>query len=194
MGHARLLEEVRGSDRSCTIFWCIYFASVVEGRAHPAPGRQGASILIHLAAFVVRKECRTYLIYHVDEGLDVVPTKGTDHITFILAREDCLNQEWELAQDERTLDQAFQGWNVEGEKEGPVRDQLMFRTRSADEDGGLDHTEASVERRVLQIKAAEYLSDLQFIFLDLPLAMVGMWRTCAPPESPLNFASEPAVG
>ena len=33
-----------------------------------------------------------YLMYHIDEGLGVVPTEVADHLHLILTCEDCLNQ------------------------------------------------------------------------------------------------------
>ena len=49
-------------------------------------------------------ECRTCLIYHIDNGLSVVPKEATDRVILTLAREDCFDQEGELVRSECASD------------------------------------------------------------------------------------------
>jgi len=65
---------------------------------------------------VMMSACRTCLIYHVNEGLDVVPKEAADRIARILTREDLLNQGREFMWRKRASDQTFTGWSVEVEK------------------------------------------------------------------------------
>ena len=60
-------------------------------------------------------KCGTYLVHRVNEDLDVIPRKATDHVIDILAREDCLNQGGELIWDKLASDQTPYGWSVEKE-------------------------------------------------------------------------------
>ena len=50
-----------------------------------------------------------YLVYHIDEGLYVVPNKATDRVTLILTREDRLNQGGEFVRSESASDQTPAG-------------------------------------------------------------------------------------
>jgi len=34
----------------------------------------------------------TYLVYHIDKGLGIVPTEAADRVAFIITREDRFNQ------------------------------------------------------------------------------------------------------
>ena len=61
-------------------------------------------------------ECRTCLVYHIDESLCVVPKEAADRVARILTREDLLDQGGEFTQNKRVSDQAFTGWGVEVEK------------------------------------------------------------------------------
>ena len=63
-------------------------------------------------------ECRTCLVYHIDKGLDLVPTEAANNVRSILTREGSLDQERKLMWIERASDQEFKGWRVEVKKEG----------------------------------------------------------------------------
>ena len=65
---------------------------------------------------VMMSACRTCLVYHIDEGLDVVPKEAAGRIARILTREDLLNQGREFLWRKRASDQTFTGWSVEIEK------------------------------------------------------------------------------
>jgi hypothetical protein len=55
-------------------------------------------------------ECRTYLVYHIDKGLCVVP-EAMDRVTSILTRDDRLDQGGEFIQGERASDQTSTDWS-----------------------------------------------------------------------------------
>ena len=62
-------------------------------------------------------EQRTCLVYHVYEGLGIVPTETTDQVAFTRTGEDHLNQRTKFVRGKFVLDQTLTGWNVEVEKE-----------------------------------------------------------------------------
>ena len=66
--------------------------------------------------FVMRKECRTCLIYHIDKLLGVHPIEAKDHVVFTRSREDCLNQRMKFMRSKRAIDQALTDWSVEVDK------------------------------------------------------------------------------
>ena len=51
----------------------------------------------------------TYLIYHIDKGLRVVPKEATNRVAIIFTREDRLNQGRELMRVECASDQTCTG-------------------------------------------------------------------------------------
>jgi hypothetical protein len=55
-----------------------------------------------------------YLIYHVNEGLSIVPAQTLDRLCFIAVGEYVCDQRDALIFGERTIDQAFPGWNAAG--------------------------------------------------------------------------------
>ena len=58
-------------------------------------------------------ECKTYLVFHVDERLRVVFNEAANYIARILTREDLLNQGGEFIRSKRASNQPFAGWSVE---------------------------------------------------------------------------------
>jgi len=62
----------------------------------------------------------TYLVHNVDKGLCVIPKERMDRVTFILSREDGLNQRGEFTQSEAAPNQTFTGWRAEVEKVGTI--------------------------------------------------------------------------
>jgi len=62
-------------------------------------------------------ECRTCLVYHIDEGLSVVSAEATNRATHMLAREGLLDKGGEFMQSERAADQTPAGWSIEVKKE-----------------------------------------------------------------------------
>jgi len=55
-------------------------------------------------------ECRTYLVYHIDKGLGVIPiVKEVDDIPLVPTREDSIYQEREVRGAERAFDQKSKG-------------------------------------------------------------------------------------
>ena len=53
--------------------------------------------------------CGTRLVYHIDEGLCVVPEEAMDHVILILAGDDRLGKGGEFIQSERASDQTLTG-------------------------------------------------------------------------------------
>jgi len=72
-----------------------------------------ANVPVHLAMV---SGCGTYLVYHVDKGLGVVPKEATDCIARILTQEELLDQGREFMRSKRASDQTLTGWSVEVEK------------------------------------------------------------------------------
>ena len=71
-------------------------------------------------------KCRTDLIYHVDEGLGLVPTtNAADDVRLVPIREDSIYQGGEIRLTKCTSDQKSKGWSV---KVG--RDELGSNQRS----------------------------------------------------------------
>jgi len=52
----------------------------------------------------------TYLVYHVDKSLGVVPAEISDHSNFMMVREDGCDQRDALACGEGMVDQPFPCW------------------------------------------------------------------------------------
>ena len=86
-------------------------------------------MLIRLTRF--SNECRTYLVHHVDKGLDIVPTEATDQAAFALTGKDRLDQGRKFAQDERVSDQTLTGWGIRVGEEGRIEERSAFSTRLA---------------------------------------------------------------
>ena len=63
-------------------------------------------------------EWRTCPVYHVYEGLGIIPTEATDQVAFIRTGEDRLNQRTKFVRGKRVLDQTLTCWNIEILKEG----------------------------------------------------------------------------
>ena len=59
------------------------------------------------------RERRTCLVYHVNEGLRVVPKEATDCITFILTGEDHFDHGREFMRSKRPPDQTSASWSIE---------------------------------------------------------------------------------
>ena len=69
---------------------------------------------------MITRGYKTCLIYHVNEGLCVVPEEATDRVALILTREDHFDQGGDFMQSECGSDQTSAGWNVEVEKGGVI--------------------------------------------------------------------------
>ena len=59
---------------------------------------------VSINRFAMMRKCGTCLIYHIDEGLCLVPEEAADRVTFVLAREGCLDQGGEFMWSERASD------------------------------------------------------------------------------------------
>jgi len=57
-----------------------------------------------------------YLSHHINKDLGIIPTEGMDHVTFVLTREDCLDQGRKLVWGKHALNQAFGRWSDEVKK------------------------------------------------------------------------------
>ena len=57
---------------------------------------------VSINRFVTMRKCGTCLIYHIDEGLCLVPEEAADRVTFVLGR---LDQGGEFMRSECTSDQ-----------------------------------------------------------------------------------------
>ena len=66
---------------------------------------------------MITHEYRTYLIYHVDESLGVVPMEALEDVPLILIREDSFNQERKFILIKFAFDQKSEGCRIEVEKE-----------------------------------------------------------------------------
>jgi len=78
----------------------------------------------------VVKKYGTYLIYHIDKGLRVVPEEATDRVTPILVQEYCLDQGGEFVQSECASDQTFATWVLKSEiKKASGSNQHSVRDR-----------------------------------------------------------------
>ena len=64
-------------------------------------------------------KCGTCLVYHIDEGLRIVPREATDGITLIFTRKNRINQGGEFIRGELASDQTATGCGVEVRKEEP---------------------------------------------------------------------------
>ena len=88
---------------------------------------RGRRCPLRLTIFREEKERRIYLVHHVDESLDVIPTKGIDHCgTCARVREHQFNQGGKLVLVERAPEQALEGWSVEVKKEERTTERLML--------------------------------------------------------------------
>ena len=90
------------------------------------------------------RKWRTYLIYHIYEGLGVVLTvKATDNITLVPAREGGIDQEGECVKIKRASDQSSKSWGVEVETDGPGSSQHLVPNRRR-QGGGIPVSDAEV--------------------------------------------------
>ena len=148
----------------------------------------------------------TYLVQHINEGLCVVPTEGSDGVTRILAREDRFDQGGEFVWSVGASDQTSAGWSVK---------QSVFRIRSAATGlrrttlgcggcGGVMRIDGRwvgtaptrggvfVGRRIESAKyCANYPPNLQLAPLELPFVVFNVWHLHPQLESPFDFAHHP---
>ena len=76
--------------------------------------------------------CETYLVYHINKGLRIVPNEGTDCVTCIVAREDGLDQGGDLMQSECTCCQTFTGWELKLKKKNQGQSAFHARRQMLD--------------------------------------------------------------
>ena len=53
-----------------------------------------------------------HLVYHIDEGLSIIPTEILDYLSFIGIGEDVRDQGYALFSDVRVINQAFPCWEA----------------------------------------------------------------------------------
>jgi hypothetical protein len=80
-------------------------------------------------------ECRTRLVYNVDERLCVIPKEARDRVARIVTRENGLDQGGEFLRSERASDQTFTGCSVKFEKE---KESGSNQHSAQDGDGGAE--------------------------------------------------------
>ena len=105
-GSSRLSEEVHDYHTPCTTIGGTSFAPMPGYLVNPVPSWQKTSMLISFSS----NECKTYLVYHVDNCLGVVSDEGVDHVALILTRGDCLHKGGEFMRRERASKQTYMGW------------------------------------------------------------------------------------
>jgi len=101
-----IAEPELGDRRFCIQRAETSCGSVVRG--HSSPNRQGdrgrKSETIHQSLGI---DTHLVYVYHIDEGLGVIPRKVSGCLNPITVREDCSNQRDALARGEGISDQSF---------------------------------------------------------------------------------------
>ena len=83
-GSSRLSEGVHGYRIPCTTIGGTSPLPIPGYLANPVPSWQKASMSVSFSLNECLNECKTYLVYHVDNGLGVVSKEGADHVALIL--------------------------------------------------------------------------------------------------------------
>ena len=79
---------------------------------YPASTRERRTAVLDLVRLEVNGVGERYLIYHINKGLGILPTKILHHLSFITIGEDVCDQGGALIWIEVGVDQAFPRWNT----------------------------------------------------------------------------------